>query len=274
MVNDAPSRIPILMYHEVALASEIEPLAHKIGRGYIVLRDRFAEHMAFLKDAGFAAISLPELWRWSRGECALPVRPIVISFDDGYVGNFTRALPVLTTHGLTATFFIVTNKVGTPHMLDWPQLREMRAQGMSIQSHTANHPLLSTLNEADTRAELASSKRAIEEKLGAPVEFLSLPNGDSNRHYANVAQECGYRGGCSSIFGFNERGTDVFFWKRIAMKKHTTLENFRRLVVQEPGHIALEHGKAVTKSLVARVIGKRSYHRIYKAVFGVEGNRP
>lgn len=270
MTQRADAGIPILMYHEVAERSEIDALTRKTQRGYILARDDFEREMELLATAGFHPVSLSNLLGWSRARSTLPPKPIVITFDDGFAGNFRHALPVLARFGFTATFFVVTNKIGDPAMLSWTDLSEMNRHGMSIQSHTANHPLLSTLTQARTREELVVSKQTIEDKLGASVNFLSLPNGDSNPYYVQVAQESGYLGGCCSRFGFNNRSTDPFFWRRIAVKHQTPLRNFEAIVRQDPRTLAILRTTAAAKAAASRLLGKKNYDRLYNLVFGVE----
>lgn len=278
MTQQADAGIPILMYHEVAERAEIDALARKTQRGYILARDDFEKQMDLLSRSGFHPVSLSALRSWFHSGTPLPPRPIVITFDDGFAGNFKHALPVLGKYNFTATFFVVTNKIGDPFMLTWAELEEMNRQGMSIQSHTANHPLLSTLTEARTRAELMESKRAIEDKLGAPVNFLSLPNGDSNPFYVGAARESGYLGGCCSRFGFNDRNTDPFFWRRIAVKHRMQLKDFGNIVFQNSRALAMLRAAAAAKAVASQLLGKKNYDRLYNFVFGVEdqdkGMRP
>lgn len=266
----ADAGIPILMYHEVAERAEIDALTRKTQRGYILARDDFEQEMELLARAGFQPISLSALRSWSRAQTPLPPKPIVITFDDGYAGNFRHAFPVLARHGFTATFFVVTNKIGDPAMLTWDELAEMNRHGMSIQSHTANHPLLSTLTETRTREELTESKHKIEDKLGAPVNFISLPNGDSNAFYVQIAQETGYLGGCCSRFGFNDRNTDPFYWRRIAVKHQAQLKKFQDIVFQNSRALAILRTAAAAKAAASRLLGKKTYDRLYNLVFGVE----
>lgn len=258
------------MYHEVADDSELPLLARKTQRGYIVTRAAFERQMRLLAGAGFHTVSLAALTAWANESGTLPARPIVITFDDGYEGNYRHAWPILQQHDFTATFFVVSNKIGDSRMMTWSQLAEMHASGMAIESHTANHPLLSTLDEPRTRAELALSKSTIEDRLGAAVQFLSLPNGDSNAHYVAVARELGYLGGCCSRFGFNDRTTDRYFWRRIAVKEGMPIGRFENLVTQHPRTVARLRAVAAAKAAVTALLGKKNYDRLYNFVFGVE----
>jgi len=261
--------IPILMYHEVTQASQVERLSSHIQRGYICTAEEFEAHMQVLSSNGMRGLSLLELAAALRGEVPWPDKAVVITFDDGYEGNHTHARPILKRHGFHATFFIVTNKMGDDSMMSWAQLQELCDEGFHVQSHTANHPLLSTLDSKATLAELSDSKAAIEGRLGHAVHSISLPNGDSNEHLREHARACGYAVVCGSGFGFNEPGGDVLELKRIAVKGGQALEKFERIVTQHPQTMRRLRWQSAVKGGVARALGKKNYNWLYNAVFGV-----
>ena len=263
-------RIPILMYHEVADAEAVEELARKIQRGYLLTRDDFGQQLRMLASAGYSTASLDALAQTQKGPSAATSRSVVITFDDGFAGNYRYAFPMLQQYGFTATFFVVSNKIGDPNMLQWHELDEMARHGMTIGSHTANHCLLSTLDETRTKFELADSKREIEQRLGRPVHYLSLPGGDSNRWYPRLAEECGYRGGCSSRLGLNDANTDRWFWRRITVKRTMGAESLQRLVAGDPQTWAKARAWALAKQTIAAALGKKNYERLYIRLFGVE----
>lgn len=271
--NDRPYRsdVAILMYHEVAEPAAIEPLSRKIQRGYICTTDEFEQQISLLRNEGFAFVSMRDLIDAGRNGTALPARAVMITFDDGYEGNFVHAKPILERHQAKATFFVVSNKVGDPAMMSQQQLRALAEAGFEVQSHTANHPLLSTLDAKATEAELADSKRDLEAWSGQRCEYLSLPNGDSNEHLRAVAERIGYRGICGSRFGYNEDGQrDLLMLDRIAVKGGLPLAQFRRIVSREPSLMRSMRLRSTLKATVASVLGKRRYDRLYNAFFGVE----
>ena len=255
------------MYHEVADPRAIDELARKIQRGYLLARDDFEQQLRMLAAAGYSTVSLDAL---SEARADVGSRPLVITFDDGFAGNYRYAFPMLQRYGFTATFFVVSNKMGDPNMLHWRELDEMARHGMTIGSHTANHCLLSTLDQHRTRSELAESKQRIEQQLGRTVHYLSLPSGDSNRWYPRVAEECGYRGGCSSRAGLNDATTDRWFWRRITVKRTMSAEYLQRLVSGDPQTWAKARAWALAKQTLASALGKKNYERLYVRLFGVE----
>jgi len=265
--------VPILMFHEVAAPEEFAALAGKIQASYVVTVEKFELFLETLARLGCNVIPLERLVGWLDGTDALPPRSVVITFDDGYAGNYHHAVPLLRRYGAVATFFLATNKIGDALMLSWEQVALMLGAGMSVQSHTASHPLLSTLSDVQTRAELVDSKLAIETHTGAKVSFLSLPNGDSNRWYRDLAQAAGYRAGCGSEFGVNERATDRFFLRRIAVKRDTSVAVFADYLMQRRSAFLLGRAKASAKRLLVRMLTKRVYDGLYNRVFGVEDQR-
>lgn len=262
--------VPVLMYHEVADASQIDELSSVTQRNYIVTHELFEQHLAALAAAHASSISLGSLRAWQRGEASLPENPVVITFDDGYVGNVKYALPLLAKHGFTATFFIVTNLIGARHMMSWEQLRELQQHGMDIESHSVSHPLLSTLDRPRTLSELAESKRILQDGLGTTVSHFALPYGDSNNFYDEAIRNAGYDSGCSSRIGLNDRDTSPFLLRRVAMTSGTTPEQLARIARQDPTLMKSMQRRADLKRTVSRILGKNNYNRLVNLYYGVK----
>lgn len=263
--------VPVLMYHEVAKPEELQALGRITQSNYVLTIDEFDAQMNILRDEGCTPISLDQLVAWQAGREPLPTNPVVITFDDGFVGNERHALQILTKHRFVATFFIVTERVGTPFMMTWDQLRKLFAAGMSIESHTANHPLFSQIDAAQTRKELVDSKRSIEAHLGNKVRHVSLPFGDSNPFVAQTARDVGYETACTSMFGFNSKKTGAFELRRFAMTNTMTPETFRAIARRDTGRLGGMLRNAEIKRRVARFLGKKNYDRLVNLWYGVKG---
>ena len=132
---------------------------------------------------------------------------VAITFDDGAASQFEHAVPALVERGMTATFFVTTDWVGTPGFMTWDQLRQLTAWGMSVQSHTKTHPFLSELDEAGVMTELVDSKRALDRALDQNTHALSLPGGNApRRRYRPLLRRAGYRVVAGSRWGVNLDG--------------------------------------------------------------------
>jgi peptidoglycan/xylan/chitin deacetylase (PgdA/CDA1 family) len=69
----------------------------------------------------------------------------------------------------------------------------MRAAGFSFGSHTNSHLLLTRVSPDEARDEIVSSKRRLEEILGAPAETFCYPAGRHDAAIADAVRDAGYR---------------------------------------------------------------------------------
>lgn len=168
--------VPILMYHYI---SDLPEDADDIRVDLTVTPQNFHEHMAYLRDAGYQTISLDQLYAALTIGAPLPPKPIVITFDDGYVDHYTNAFPILQEFGFTGTFFIITQTAddNNPNHLSWSQIEEMAAAGMAMQSHTKNHPDLRERDYDFLVYQILGSVESLEAHINLPVRMLAYPVG-------------------------------------------------------------------------------------------------
>jgi hypothetical protein len=142
--------VPVLLYHRLA------PSSDDLG----VAPADFEAEMQRLHDLGFEAISLDQYVRFLRGDTAgLPPRPILITFDDGYLSSLTVADPILARYDWEAAMYIPTGAVGLPGRLTWDQLRQMEASGRwQIDEHAGDGHVLVTADAAGRRLPFYASE--------------------------------------------------------------------------------------------------------------------
>ena len=63
---------------------------------------------------------------------------------------------------------------------------------MEIGSHTASHPRLTQLGDAELHRELSESRERIADELGRPCRYLAYPYGDEDRRVRAAARHAGY----------------------------------------------------------------------------------
>jgi peptidoglycan/xylan/chitin deacetylase (PgdA/CDA1 family) len=150
-------------------------------------------------------------------------RPLVaVTFDDGYLDNYTHAAPSLRRHGIPAAFFVSTGLIGQdrrfPHdvrrgnplipTMTWPQLREMRDQGFTIGSHSVSHIDCAAESEDIVVAELRESRERLQHELGLSDVVFAYPYGGRQHMTAQRLQcvkDAGYVG-CLSAYGGSNIG--------------------------------------------------------------------
>ena len=188
----------------------------------------FDAQIKYLVENGYVSITPDELAEGLEGEINLPEKPVLITFDDGYVDNYTNAFPILKKYNMRATIFVVPAFTGkNPRYLNWDQLREMEGGGVTVESHTMNHRALEELPDDEIRKELLDSKTVLEENLGHPIEYLAYPTGTYNLHIAGIARDVGYKGAYTIKYGNVDKGSNMFALERVPIfHTENTMKNF------------------------------------------------
>lgn len=203
-------RIVILMYHKI---TDSEP-----SDEYERNSADFENDLIYLLDHNYQLLSMEDLLLLKSGELELVSDGIIITFDDGYESNYSKALPLLSQYKMPATFFLVTEWMETPDFMTWSEVWLMSEyidpdgnRPFKMASHTSSHPYLEKSSEYFSthedymnflNTELADSKTWITDITGQSSIFLSLPYGDgaNNEDIINKAIETGYKGIRTSVW--------------------------------------------------------------------------
>jgi peptidoglycan/xylan/chitin deacetylase (PgdA/CDA1 family) len=116
-----------------------------------------------------------------------------ITFDDGNVSDVELALPALRSRGLSATFFVVAGRIGTPGFLDERGIQLLQRAGMTIGSHGMSHRPWRQLAPAALHEELIEARRRLEEVTGNPVTDAACPFGSYDRRALRMLRRSEYR---------------------------------------------------------------------------------
>jgi peptidoglycan/xylan/chitin deacetylase (PgdA/CDA1 family) len=146
---------------------------------------------------------------------------IAVTFDDGYLDNYTFAIPACVERGIPVTLFVAWEPLGSSAfrgglpMMTREHVRELAAlPGVTIGSHTLTHPKLSRLSPEAQRAELEGSRKVLEDWLGRPVETFCYPFGNHDDITVALTREAGYKLAVTTKVG-GMRATDAFRIPRV-----------------------------------------------------------
>lgn len=246
--------VTVLMYHAVA---DVQGQSPGADPHYAVSDGAFRAGLRLIHAAGKRCASMADLLAGR----APPATSVGLTFDDGHASNLAAARLIADVGG-SADFFVNPSTTGTPHCLSWPELREMAALGMSIQSHGFHHRYLDELNEAEVRAELVDSKRAIEDKLGSAVTLFAPPGGRVARNLGQLARDAGYTAVCSSRVGLWRAGADLWDIPRLAVLCSTPEAQLDRWVRQHVLEIFSRRARYSLLTGAKRLLGNRGYERL------------
>jgi len=198
--------VPILNYHKV------DTLHHSLS----VLPENFEKQMAYLNENGYHTITPDQLMAYLKFGAPLPDKPVMITFDDGYLCNYTNAFFIMKKYGFTGTVFLVTGKISQDHrFMNWDQVREMQREGFVFGSHTVNHASLAKVDPAQIETELAESRDEIERQLGRKPRYFAYPTGAYNLQIEQAVRQAGYRAAFTVRYGQAGPDSDPYAVERI-----------------------------------------------------------
>lgn len=217
-------RVPILLYHYVGE----NPNPSDTARDYLsVTPQKFDEELQYLSQNGYQTISLDTLAAALENGGTLPPKPIILTFDDGYIDFYLNAFPIISKYNFSGTVFIITGKVGQDMFLNWNQIEEMARSGRVIfNSHGIYHGNLGGLGGGNLDNEVTASKKEIESHTGYPVNFLAYPYGSFSGNVISSLQKAGYVGAVTTRIGSIETKNNLYTLPRIKIAGNISLSEF------------------------------------------------
>ncbi len=222
---------PILMYHACGAPGE------RASR-YVVPKHRLAWQMRWLHWRRYCVLSMEEFLRCRREFRLPPPRSVVLTFDDGYVDNYTIAYPILRRYRFPATIFLVSealekinhwdkvSELANRPLLSLTSLKDMQRNGISYGAHTRTHVALPLISPQAAQAEVAGSFADLRQKLGDAVPVFAYPYGKFDPATQEVIKRAGFIAACTIIPGRNTSKTPLFALRRIEIYGQDSLVQF------------------------------------------------
>ena len=230
-----PDRIPILLYHRLLSQADAEagrvPDEEMIWTSYDT---SFAEQMAYLHREGYTTLDFDDYLSIRAGQMPMPAKPVMVTFDDGYLSTYLMGFPVLKHYGHKATVFVALEPdqhtarqvAGFDGFVSAEQIRSMSDDGISIQSHTLTHCILTELDDEAVGHELNESRRRLMEITGRPVDHIAIPRAGHSRRIRRLVKEAGYRTACCNNKGSANGRSDPLALPRMVIERDMSIEDF------------------------------------------------
>lgn len=202
--------------------------------------ERFERQISLLLARGYRGTTFSQAVHGRDGE-----RVMAVTFDDAYRSVISLARPILEERELPATVFTPTDFIGSEQPMTWPgidrwhggphedelmpmswqELQTLAAAGWEIGSHTCSHPHLTELDDDALDDELARSKAACEQELGAHCASLAYPYGDVDARVVAASMRAGYSV-AAALPSRMHRGT-ALEWPRVGIYHRDGGRRFR-----------------------------------------------
>jgi peptidoglycan/xylan/chitin deacetylase (PgdA/CDA1 family) len=178
--------VPIIGYHAIQ-----PPVAGSAYPELFVPQADFVEQMKWLDEHGYEAVTLDQVEdAWFKGG-ELPPRPVVLTFDDGYLSQYVAAFPALEHFHWPGVLNLVAEGADLPDE-DVQKMLDANPP-WELASHTISHVDLTTLGSADLHHEVAGSRRVLQDRFGVSVDNFCYPSGQYDDAVIAAVKAAGYR---------------------------------------------------------------------------------
>jgi peptidoglycan/xylan/chitin deacetylase (PgdA/CDA1 family) len=220
--SDRIVRVPILLYHSISDKNTT-------NTRYVLSVADFTQQMERLRYWGYSPITIRQLVNHLNHGVDLPRRPVVISFDDGYMDVHQNAFPIMERYGFTGTVYIVANRLDSDGFLHVEQLQELIDHGWEVGSHSMTHTEL-TQNYALVRQEILQSRLDLENALGIKIFSFAYPFGSSDEYVSYKVYDYGYRAGVGVGNLVTHSSGTIYNLSRREVQGDTDLDAFAKLL--------------------------------------------
>jgi len=170
----ARPQVPILCYHQIR---DWTGRDSKGAKDYIIPVAAFRAHIKMLADSGYHTISPDQLYAYLTTGARLPAKPIILTFDDTDLDQFTIARPTLAQYGFKAMYFVMTVSLGRPHYMSKAQVKQLSDEGNVIGSHTWDHHNVKKYQGQDWVIQIDKPTKTLEDITGKKINYFAYPFG-------------------------------------------------------------------------------------------------
>jgi peptidoglycan/xylan/chitin deacetylase (PgdA/CDA1 family) len=214
------SPVPILMYHVIAPPPAGAPYPDL----YVKPAD-FRGQVGWLAVHGYHAVTLRRVYDFWAGKEALPRKPVVLTFDDGYRSDFTVALPTLRARRWPGVLNLEVRNLQPVWGSRPGEVQQLIAAGWEIDAHTITHPDLTTVDPAQLRHEVAGSRATIRRMFHQPVDFFCYPSGRYDDAVLAAVRAAGFLGATTENEGL-ARPDSLFTLDRVRVNGSDGVSGF------------------------------------------------
>ncbi|BAL80266.1 polysaccharide deacetylase family protein [Caldisericum exile] len=228
------SYVPILMFHNVA---PIPPNASELKKSLTVDPKLFESMMEYLKKNGFTPITLKELNKIWAGKMPMPLKPIVLTFDDGDKGVYEYAYPILKKYNFHFVIFLITKYTGmhTHFYMSKTEVKEMHDSGLcEIGTHTRDHVNLKKTPLITKIYEIKTCTNDVKRLFNYTPTSFCYPFGGFDRESVELLKANGYTMATTVIPGVANSKDNPLLLPRIRIDGRENLKAFIMKVNLKP----------------------------------------
>lgn len=240
--------VPIVMYHSILKNSHL-------GK-YVITPTEFEDDIRYLSEHNYNSITMTDLINYVYNNGDIPLKPVVITFDDGNLNNYLYGQPVLQKYNMKAVISVIgsyteafskapypTNDPSYAHV-SWDQIKAMHDSGFfEIQNHSYSLHAINKRNGAKRKKgeslesyrnmltdDIMKLQNKLKDACGITPNTFTYPYGAISSESKEIIKELGFKASLSCLEGvnlINKDKEDVLFGLKRKNRPHgMTSEKF------------------------------------------------
>lgn len=229
-IVEREAKVPVVLFHYIR---NIAPYPDKLGWDLSVPPSTFQQQIDYLIKENYTTITPNDLYQYLQYGAPLPKKPIILTFDDGYLDFFEEVFPILRDNQMTATLFVVTNFLGREKYLEWYHLKYLAASGkVFIGGHTQTHAKLTEISPEQLEQEINVNKTSLEEGLDIKLDYFAYPYGSYNDNVLNAIKKQKFKIAFTTENGSLHKNSELLKLPRIKIGGGDTVQAFAEKISQ------------------------------------------
>jgi peptidoglycan/xylan/chitin deacetylase (PgdA/CDA1 family) len=211
--------VPILMYHVIGTPPVGNP-----NPDLFVRPQEFQAQVRYLADNGYHVVNLQQVWDAWQGHATLPPKPVVLTFDDGYLPDYTVAAPILQAYHWSGVLFLIAGR--RPPALYPSVVRALIHDGWEIDSHTMTHVEVTGLSASQLTFQIGVSRTTLHRMFGVPANFFCYPSGRYDARAIAAVRAAGYLAATTTAHGLAQPSDGRYTLTRIRVSRGESVAGF------------------------------------------------
>ncbi len=224
----ARKQVPILCYHQIR---DWTARDSKGAKDYIVPIAQFKAQIKMLADSGYHAVLPDQVYAYMTTGAKLPSKPVMLTFDDTDLDQFTVARPELAKYGYKGMYFVMTVSLGRPHYMSKAQVKQLSDEGNVIGSHTWDHHNVKKYQGQDWVTQIDKPTKTLEDITGKKINYFAYPFGLWNEQAFPELKKRGFVA-AFSLAEKRDQQDPLFTIRRIIASGYWSPKTLRNNIVQ------------------------------------------
>lgn len=207
-----------------------------------ISEELFEEHLRYLHNEGYISLSLEQAIAIVNGEMQAPPRPVLLTFDDGYMDNARVVLPLLRSYEMRATEFVISGYIGRSNRwnpkagydvdhMTWDDLHAWYESGCDIGGHSHWHFCMTRLSPDELEEAVRLNKGILEKGLGIQLRAFAYPYGKLNQAVESAVRQH-YEVAFSVDDGTWDAQSDRYAINRLNITAEWTVEHLAQQIME------------------------------------------